>query len=81
MVGTSGGRFVEVQGTAEKEPFDEKALRELIAAARGGLRELFLAQRAALQSRLPEDWLSAIQLPSRKSRSVSATRRGSSSIG
>ena len=81
VVGTSGGRFVEVQGTAEKEPFDEKALRELIAAARGGLKELFLAQRAALEGRLPDEWLAAVQLPSRKSRSTSAKRRGSSSIG
>jgi ribonuclease PH len=81
VVATSGGRFVEVQGTAEREPFDEKALRELLAAARMGLRELFAAQRAALTGRIPDEWLLALQLPSRKSRRVSATRRGSSSIG
>jgi len=56
VVGTSGGRFVEVQGTAEKEPFDEKALRELIAVARGGLRALFAAQGRALVEALPADW-------------------------
>jgi ribonuclease PH len=81
VVGTSGGGFVEVQGTAEKEPFDEKALRELIAAARAGLSALFSAQRAALSGRMPDGWLEALQLPSRKSRRTSATRRGSSSIG
>jgi ribonuclease PH len=56
VVGTSGGRFVEVQGTAEKEPFDEKALRGLIAVARGGLRSLFAAQGRALHGALPADW-------------------------
>jgi len=56
VVGTSGGRFVEVQGTAEKEPFDEKALRGLLAVARGGLRVLFAAQGRALAAALPADW-------------------------
>ena len=56
VVATSGGRYVEVQGTAEKEPFDEKALRGLLAVARGGLRVLFAAQGRALAGELPADW-------------------------
>jgi ribonuclease PH len=56
VVGTSGGRYVEVQGTAEKEPFDDKALRGLLAVARGGLRALFVAQGNALSGALPPDW-------------------------
>jgi ribonuclease PH len=56
VVGTSGGRYVEVQGTAEKEPFDEKALRRLLSVARGGLRVLFAAQGQALAGELPADW-------------------------
>src|SRR5207302_643266 len=37
VVATSGGRFVEIQGTAEREPFDDEALQRLLAAARKGL--------------------------------------------
>ena len=33
VVGTSSGRFVEIQGTAEREPFDEEQLRDFFAAA------------------------------------------------
>ena len=57
VVGTSGGRFVEVQGTAEREPFDEKQLRQMLAIARRGLRRLWAAQRRALAGRIPEDWI------------------------
>ena len=34
VVGTSTGRYVEVQGTAEREPFDDKRLREMLTVAR-----------------------------------------------
>ncbi len=80
VVGTSSGRFVEVQGTAEGEPFDAAALGELIRISRRGLSALFALQARALFGRLPEGWLEELQLP-RKSRRASATRRGSSSIG
>jgi ribonuclease PH len=60
VVGTSSGRFVEIQGTAEKEPFDEKELGQLIAAGRKGLAILFAAQHAALAGRLPEEWLESL---------------------
>jgi ribonuclease PH len=42
------GRFVELQGTAEGEPFSGEQVEELLALARGGLATLFAAQRAAL---------------------------------
>lgn len=57
LVGTASGRMVEIQGTAEKEPFDEALLAELLAAARRGLAELFRVQRAALEGRVPDAWL------------------------
>jgi ribonuclease PH len=57
VVGTSSGRFVELQGTAEKEPFGEESLAEMIAAARKGLKKLFASQREALAGRLPDEWL------------------------
>jgi ribonuclease PH len=87
VVGTSGGRFVEIQGTAEREPFDEKQLASLLAAGRMGLAELFAAQRAALVGRLPQDWIDALppeapaaraQASAKKSRRVVARRGGSS---
>jgi ribonuclease PH len=57
VVGTSTGRYVEVQGTAEREPFDDRRLREMLTAGKKGLRRLFRAQRKALEGRVPEDWL------------------------
>lgn len=57
LVGTSSGRIIEVQGTAEREPFDEEQLAEMLAVGRKGLKKLFAAQRQELEGRLPEPWL------------------------
>ncbi len=82
LVGTSSGRFVEVQGTAEKEPFDEETLGALLAAGRRGLHELFAAQRGALEGHVPDAWLEGLpQARAKKSRSASARRTGSSIRG
>jgi ribonuclease PH len=43
-----GGRFVEVQGTAEREPFSFDAMTRLLALAQGGIEQLFAAQKAVL---------------------------------
>ena len=43
VVMTDDGRFVELQGTAEHEPFTEAALDALKALAQKGLREIFAA--------------------------------------
>jgi ribonuclease PH len=48
VVMTAGGRFVEVQGTAEAEPFDHDQLTELLALAKKGVDELVEAQRNVL---------------------------------
>jgi ribonuclease PH len=40
--------FIEVQGTAEREPFRGDELTRLLALARSGIGELFTAQRKAL---------------------------------
>lgn len=42
------GRMIEVQGTAEGEPFSHEELLELLALARGGIEQLIVAQKAAL---------------------------------
>ena len=44
------GRFIEVQGTAEDEPFDRNELNELLQLAEKGAGELQALQRAALEN-------------------------------
>ncbi len=53
VVCTGDGRFVELQGTAEGEPFSDEQMGSLLALARGGLRQLFAAQRAAVEQAAP----------------------------
>jgi ribonuclease PH len=48
VVMTGAGRFVEVQGTAEGEPFARAELDQLLALAAGGIAELVAQQRRAL---------------------------------
>ena len=50
VVCTGDGRFVELQGTAEGEPFSREEMEQLLALARAGLDTLFAAQRAALEA-------------------------------
>ncbi|MER6437492.1 MULTISPECIES: ribonuclease PH [unclassified Streptomyces] len=50
VVCTGDGRFVEVQGTAEAEPFDRKELNALLDLAVAGCDELAAIQRAALEA-------------------------------
>jgi ribonuclease PH len=63
IVGTSSGRFVEIQGTAEGKPFDDSDLAAMIEAGRKGLRKLFLVQREALEGRVPDEWLDRRSAP------------------
>jgi len=48
VVMTEDGRMIEVQGTAEGEPFSHEELLQLLALARGGIEQLIQAQKAAL---------------------------------
>jgi ribonuclease PH len=48
LVCTGDGRFVEIQGTAEQEPFDRALLDELLNLGLAGCTELTALQRAAL---------------------------------
>lgn len=49
IVRTGDGRFVELQGTAEAEPFSRAQMNELIAAAEIGIDQLVAIQRAAIE--------------------------------
>ncbi|HLM18862.1 MAG TPA: ribonuclease PH [Acidimicrobiia bacterium] len=48
VVMTGTGRFIEVQGTAEGNPFSRSELDELLALAEKGITEIFELQRATL---------------------------------
>ena len=48
FVMTGQGGIVEIQGTAEGEPFSEATLGELLALARKGIGELVAKQKAAI---------------------------------
>jgi ribonuclease PH len=48
FVMTGNGNIVEVQGTAEKEPFSEEQLLALLALARGGVKKLVELQKVAV---------------------------------
>jgi len=50
VVCTGDGRFVEVQGTAEGEPFDRKLLDSLVDMAVAGCADLTRLQQQALQA-------------------------------
>jgi ribonuclease PH len=50
VVCTGDGRFVEVQGTAEGEPFDRALLDGLLDLAVGGCAELTRLQAEALRA-------------------------------
>lgn len=49
VICTGDGRFIEVQGTAEGEPFTREEMDELLLLARQGIDHLIKAQRAALE--------------------------------
>jgi ribonuclease PH len=48
FVMTGNGNIIEVQGTAEKEPFSEEQLLALLALARGGVKKLVDLQKMAV---------------------------------
>ena len=45
VVRTSSGKFIELQGTAETEPFDRDQLNTLLSLAESGIDELIAKQR------------------------------------
>ena len=48
LVMTGTGKFVEIQGTAERDPFDAATLGRLLVLGQKGIRELIAAQKEAL---------------------------------
>jgi ribonuclease PH len=50
FVMTGAGKFVELQATAEKDPFDDAQLAQLMKLAKKGCTELIVMQREVLKS-------------------------------
>lgn len=48
VVMTDQGKFIEIQGTAEKETFEETELSSMLTLAKSGIRELIAKQKAIL---------------------------------
>lgn len=48
VVATASNKFVEIQGTAERQCFDEQQLAEMLRLARKGIAELVVAQKQVL---------------------------------
>src|SRR5687767_3133362 len=48
IVCTGAGKFIEIQGTAEREPFTREQMNEMLAMAEKGINDLFVIQRIAL---------------------------------
>ena len=53
VVCTGDGRFIEVQGTAERAPFTRDEMDKLLALAAGGIERLLLVQREAIERGAP----------------------------
>ena len=55
VIMTESGKFVEVQGTAEEQPFSREDLDKLLALASSGLKKIFEAQNRVIdQEPLPK---------------------------
>ena len=48
VVCTGACSFIEIQGTAEREPFSRDQMNEMLALAEKGINDLFVVQRTAL---------------------------------
>ena len=54
VVMTGDGRFVEVQGTAEGEPFDQDQLQSMLRLAAKGIVELTEIQKTTIEKAIAE---------------------------
>jgi ribonuclease PH len=57
IVMTGSGKFVEIQGTAEDEPFSEEQMQTMMSLAKSGISELIQIQRSYLGETLMDKFL------------------------
>ena len=48
IIKTASGKFVEIQGTAESNPFNDKQLTGLLTLAEKGINQLIVAQKKVI---------------------------------
>ena len=48
IVMTAGGKFIEIQGTAERTPFSAKQMQALLTLANKGIQQMVDAQKKAI---------------------------------
>jgi ribonuclease PH len=53
VVMTGDGRLIEVQATAEKDPFTRERLDELLGLAEGGIEQIARLQQEAVDAPRP----------------------------
>jgi ribonuclease PH len=66
VVCTGDGRFVEVQGTAETEPFDRDRMDEMLDAAEDGIAQLVDIQKQVLAKALGSETFRALMNPAER---------------
>lgn len=49
IVCTGSGKFIEVQGTAEKQAFSREQMNEMMLLAEKGIQQLMMFQRYAIR--------------------------------
>lgn len=49
VIMTDSGKFIEIQGTAEKEPFSEAKMKNMLALAKKAIKEITEIQRKVLE--------------------------------
>jgi ribonuclease PH len=49
VVMTESGKFIEIQGTAEKKPFDETQLQAMLQLAKKGIQQLLIEQKKVIE--------------------------------
>jgi ribonuclease PH len=57
VVMTGSGKYVEIQGTAEEEPFSSEQMQQMLTLAKNGIEELIKIQRSALGETLMNKFL------------------------
>ena len=57
VIMTGSGKFVEIQGTAEAEPFSAEQMQEMLVAAKKGIDQLVQVQRSYLGETLMDKFL------------------------
>jgi ribonuclease PH len=50
IVCTGSGKFIEIQGTAERQPFNREQMNQMLELAEAGMSQLFTLQRYALNA-------------------------------